>query len=70
MIAYLLITELLAAIMMMDYLPGTGLFVEENLIRDAMMIALMVSLLLYIAGKGRIFAHHYRKDKVVKGGCA
>ena len=70
MIAYLLIIELLAAIMMMDYLPGTGLFVEENLIRDAMMIALMVSLLLYIAGKGRIFAHHYRKDKVVKGGCA
>lgn len=70
MIAYLLIIELLAAIMMMDYLPGTGLFVEENLIRDAMMIALTVSLLLYIAGKGRIFAHHYRKDKVVKGGCA
>ncbi len=67
MIAYLLIIELLAAIMMMDYLPGTGLFVEENLIRDAMMIALMVSLLLYIAGKGRIFAHHYRKDKSREG---
>lgn len=59
MAAYMIVMELLAAVMMMDYQQGTPLFVEENLCRDVMMIVLFIVLLVYVLGRGFIMRHFY-----------
>lgn len=63
MSAYVLVMELFAAIMMMDYNQGTVTFVVENLCRDLMLMVLFVSLLLYILGHGFIFRHMYGREE-------
>lgn len=60
MAAYMIVMELFAAVMMMDYQQGTIMFVEENLCRDAMMIVLFIVLMLYVLGRGFIMRRYYR----------
>ena len=67
LVVYVLVMELFAAVMMMDYLPGTGLFVGENLCRDVMLIALMAVMMLYLCGRDLFFTRYDRKDNDVGG---
>ena len=67
LVVYVLVMELFAAVMMMDYLPGTSLFVGENLCRDVMLIALMAVMMLYLCGRDVLFTRYDRKDNDVGG---
>ncbi len=64
LMTYMVLIEAFAVIMTSDYQQGTAMFVEQNLIRDLMMVGLMVSLIMFILRRESIHRRFYSMDVV------